>query len=88
MWYLDLDGCYFGTTFCHLFLQTNPQLRPPTSTEKYVPRIYGFKIHPSAREREEEERRKQQEQLQAALPSIRRGNPTGGVSTTAKKGKR
>lgn len=83
-----MDGAYFGTTFCHLFLQTNPQLRPPKATDKYVPRIYGFKIHPSAREREEEERRKQQQQLQAALPVVRRVNPGQKSPPTTKKGKR
>merc|ERR1712137_43659 len=82
-----LDGAYFGTTFCHLFLQTNPQLRPPRSEDKYVPRIYGFKVHPSAREREEEEKQKQQQQLRAALPAVRRQESPGSLPAT-KKGKR
>ena len=41
-------GAYFGTTFSHLFLLTYPSLRPPKATEKYTPRVFGFKIHPSA----------------------------------------
>mmetsp|Transcript_1643 Transcript_1643/g.5819 ORF Transcript_1643/g.5819 Transcript_1643/m.5819 type:complete len:250 (+) Transcript_1643:213-962(+) len=52
----NIDGAYFGTTFCHLLLQSHPHLRPPKATEQYVPRIYGFKIHPSARAIEERER--------------------------------
>lgn len=46
-----LDGAYFGTTFAHMFLLTYPDLiprRPPTATlnsERYIPKIYGFRIH-------------------------------------------
>lgn len=46
-------GAYFGTTFPHLFLLTYPTLRPPRANEGYTPRIFGFKIHPSAYNREE-----------------------------------
>ena len=44
----NIDGAYFGTTFAHLFLLSCPDLRPSAPLERYVPRIYGFKIHPSA----------------------------------------
>ncbi|KAL6776549.1 hypothetical protein ACKKBG_A21590 [Auxenochlorella protothecoides x Auxenochlorella symbiontica] len=44
----NLDGAYFGTTMAHLLLLTYPALRPTKSTEAFVPRIFGFKIHPSA----------------------------------------
>ena len=47
----NLDGAYFGTTFCHLFLQTYWDLVPPPPTTTYVPRIFGFKIHRTARAR-------------------------------------
>jgi len=43
-----IDGAYFGTTFPHLFLQTYSELRGVEPTQKYVPRIFGFKIHKSA----------------------------------------
>jgi len=46
----SIDGAYFGTTFPHLLLQVYPELIPAKSSDKYVPRIYGFKIHKSARE--------------------------------------
>lgn len=45
----NLDGAYFGTTFPHLFLMTYPHLRPTRPVEKYIPRIFGFKISPIAR---------------------------------------
>ncbi len=44
----SLDGAYWGTTFPHLFLHSYPSLVPQRSKEKYVPRIFGFKIHKSS----------------------------------------
>ena len=41
----NVDGAYFGTTFCHLFMQSYAELRPTPSGSLYVPRIFGFKIH-------------------------------------------
>lgn len=43
-----LDGAYWGTTFPHIFLHTYHTLVPMRNRETYVPRIFGFKIHPSA----------------------------------------
>ncbi|KAL4323887.1 hypothetical protein GQ457_11G000460 [Hibiscus cannabinus] len=39
------DGAYFGTTFPHLFLMTYMHLKPQKPTQKYIPRVFGFKIH-------------------------------------------
>ena len=47
----NVDGAYFGTTFCHLFLQTYWDLVPPPPTMTYTPRIFGFKIHRTAKQR-------------------------------------
>lgn len=44
----NLDGAYFGTTFCHLFLLTHPELIVTKPQEAYVPRIFGFRIHDSS----------------------------------------
>lgn len=48
-----VDGAAFGTTFPHLFLMTFsnlvPDRLPPASA--YVPRVFGFRVHLSARQR-------------------------------------
>ncbi|WOL10487.1 casein kinase II subunit beta-1 [Canna indica] len=41
----NVDGAYFGTTFPHLFLMTYAHLKPQKPTQKYTPRVFGFKIH-------------------------------------------
>eukprot|EP00252_Welwitschia_mirabilis_P024314 TRINITY_DN7172_c0_g1_i1.p1 TRINITY_DN7172_c0_g1~~TRINITY_DN7172_c0_g1_i1.p1 ORF type:complete len:301 (+),score=51.08 TRINITY_DN7172_c0_g1_i1:275-1177(+) len=45
----NIDGAFFGTTFSHLFLMTYPTLKPSKPAQTYVPRVYGFKLHKSAR---------------------------------------
>jgi casein kinase II subunit beta len=42
---VDIDGAFFGTTFCHLYLLTHPAVIPPAPSATYEPRIYGFRIH-------------------------------------------
>ncbi|XP_008802520.2 casein kinase II subunit beta-1-like [Phoenix dactylifera] len=41
----NVDGAYFGTTFPHLFLMTYGHLKPQKPSQRYVPRVFGFKIH-------------------------------------------
>ncbi|KAK9800347.1 hypothetical protein WJX73_007306 [Symbiochloris irregularis] len=43
----NVDGAYFGTTFPHLLLMTYPAMRPARHRESYVPRVFGFKLHPT-----------------------------------------
>eukprot|EP00547_Thalassionema_nitzschioides_P012698 CAMPEP_0194260588 /NCGR_PEP_ID=MMETSP0158-20130606/45588_1 /TAXON_ID=33649 /ORGANISM="Thalassionema nitzschioides, Strain L26-B" /LENGTH=414 /DNA_ID=CAMNT_0039000683 /DNA_START=133 /DNA_END=1377 /DNA_ORIENTATION=- len=47
-----VDGASFGTTFPHLFLMTFsnlvPDPLPPNST--FVPRVFGFRVHQSAKQ--------------------------------------
>ena len=45
-----IDGAYFGSSFPHMLFMAFSEYRPPASREKYVPRLCGFKIHPSAYE--------------------------------------
>jgi len=47
----NVDGAYFGTSFCHLFLQTYWDMVPSPPPTTYIPRIFGFKIHRSAKAR-------------------------------------
>jgi casein kinase II subunit beta len=44
----NVDGAFFGTTFPHLLLMTYPGLRPHRPLERYVPRVFGFRLHASA----------------------------------------
>jgi hypothetical protein len=49
MFFIEIDGAYFGTTFPHVFLMTHSNLVPSSNTTKvYTPRIYGYKIHSSS----------------------------------------
>lgn len=43
-----VDGAYFGTTFPHLLLLQYPEAVPQKAKTAYVPKIFGFKLHPSA----------------------------------------
>ena len=48
-----VDGAAFGTTFPHLFLMTFNNLVPDglSPESAYVPRVFGFRVHQSARQR-------------------------------------
>jgi casein kinase II subunit beta len=43
-----IDGAYFGTSFHNILFQVYPALMPAKSYERYIPRIYGFKVHAPA----------------------------------------
>lgn len=43
-----IDGAYFGTSFHNIVFQVYPAMIPPKSYERYIPRIYGFKVHAPA----------------------------------------
>ena len=55
-----IDGAFFGTSFHNILLQVYPALIPPKTTERYEPRIFGFKVHATAAlARWQEERREE-----------------------------
>ncbi|KAF7935978.1 uncharacterized protein EAE98_002198 [Botrytis deweyae] len=43
-----IDGAYFGTSFHNILFQVYPAMIPAKSYDRYVPRIYGFKVHAPA----------------------------------------
>eukprot|EP00299_Pterocystis_sp_00344_P016801 c8427_g1_i1.p1 GENE.c8427_g1_i1~~c8427_g1_i1.p1 ORF type:complete len:324 (-),score=89.38 c8427_g1_i1:126-1097(-) len=72
-----IDGAYFGTSFPHLFLQTYAELRGAEPTQRYVPRIFGFRLHKpekprsisDGRDAAVESSQQQQQQQQQRKPS-------------------
>lgn len=44
-----IDGAYFGTTFPGMLFQVYPSLVPAKTNERFVPKIFGFKIHEHAK---------------------------------------
>jgi len=55
-----IDGAFFGTTFPHLFFQTFRELKPVPISMKYVPRVFGFKVHKVECERLEQQQQEEQ----------------------------
>lgn len=43
-----IDGAYFGTSFHNILFQVYPTLVPPKSIDRYIPRVYGFRVHAAA----------------------------------------
>lgn len=44
----NIDGAYFGTSFQNILFQVYPNMIPEKSTERYHPKIFGFKVHAAA----------------------------------------
>jgi len=38
-------GAFFTTSLPHLLILQYPDIRPPKPAERYVARIYGYRIH-------------------------------------------
>ena len=73
-----VDGAAFGTTFAHLFLMTFSNLVPdPLPVEStYVPRVFGFRVHKSARQRTPNE-------AAAAAAAVNNALPPAGAAAVA-----
>jgi len=44
----SIDGAYFGTSFHNILFQVYPAMLPQKTQARYVPRIYGFRVHAAA----------------------------------------
>lgn len=42
------DGAFWGTTLPHLLLLGWPELKTEPNAQRYVPRVYGFRVHAEA----------------------------------------
>ncbi|EPB83973.1 casein kinase II subunit beta [Mucor circinelloides 1006PhL] len=58
----SIDGAYFGTSFPHMLFQVHPNYLPTKSTERYEPRIFGFKIHQIAEQHRWQDRAREEYQ--------------------------
>jgi len=61
----NIDGAYFGSTFPHLFFLVFPELQPKDTKQCYLPRLFGFKLHPTSHERSLEAAQKLKEAQRA-----------------------
>jgi len=43
--YKEVDGCYFGTSFPQIFLQSYHAMVPVQPPRPFVAKIFGFKVH-------------------------------------------
>lgn len=73
-----VDGAYFGTTFPHLLIMMYPQLAPARSQERYVPKIFGFRIHRTA-----VEMAKQDEMREGQVKRINSANSAANAAAAA-----
>jgi len=46
--HVEVDSVAFGTSLPHVFLEQYPDMCPSKPERAYMPRIYGFRIHPSS----------------------------------------
>ena len=44
----SIDGAYFGTSFANIMFQVYPALVPEKATDRYEPKVFGFKMHAAA----------------------------------------
>jgi casein kinase II subunit beta len=57
--HLAIDGAFFTASLPHLLLQMFPNLMPQKSAERYIPTIFGFKVHAIANEHRKQDRVRQ-----------------------------
>ncbi|KAI9015169.1 casein kinase II beta subunit [Gaertneriomyces semiglobifer] len=65
----SVDGAYFGTSFPHLFFQVYQNLQPSKPVQRYIPKVFGFKVHCYAKEQ-----RRQDELRNEMMQRLRSGS--------------
>ena len=81
----NVDGSAFGTTFAHLFLMTFHTLVPEGLTQEsaYIPRIFGFRLHKTAKSRNDVGAASNSISIVTASTRSNRRSHTSSVATAA-----
>ncbi|GAA5812227.1 casein kinase 2 regulatory subunit [Mucor flavus] len=64
-----VDGAYFGTSFPHMLFQVHPNYLPSKNLERYVPRIFGFKVHDIANQQRFQDQARERYEAKKLLKS-------------------
>jgi len=80
-----IDGAYFGTTFPHLLVLQYPEIIQQRACPPYVPKIFGFRIHPRAASNQRRAAKQQQiaDAMAASAAGDSRTASTAGAAAAA-----
>lgn len=71
-----VDGAYFGTSFPHMLFQVHPNYLPSKNLDRYVPRIFGFKVHDIAKQQRFQDQARERYEAKKLLKSSSNTNNT------------
>ncbi|XP_027847921.2 casein kinase II subunit beta-like [Aphis gossypii] len=73
-----VDGAYFGTGLPHMVFMTRPEYTPLRLNDRYVAKLYGFRVHDSAYDLQRHEGNEQRRSVQQ-----RAGSTSAAMTTSA-----
>lgn len=73
-----VDGAYFGTGLPHMVFMTRPEYTPLRFNDRYVAKLYGFRVHDSAYDLQRHEGNEQRRSVQQ-----RAGSTSAAMTTSA-----